>query len=149
MTPRILLRLSLAVVAFVSLARAQDADITTKSVVVPGKRGTPDIRCESTYRGKICIMRVMSDKRASDEFVPYARSFQVGHALVVDSDEDRDGFFETFAVMEDAEGGRTHVEVFRRDRDGTMHTISAQELKKMEDMISGVATFWREALPSK
>jgi hypothetical protein len=68
---------------------------------------------------------------------------------VVDSDEDRDGFFETFAVMENTEGGRTHVEVFRKDRDGTMHLVSAEELKKMQDMLDGIAGFWREALPPK
>ena len=149
MTPRLLLWLSLAAVAFASLTRAQDADITTKSVVVPGRSGKPDIRCESTYRGKVCIMRVFSEKRLSGEFVLYARSFQVGHAMVVESDEDRDGFFETFAVIEDSEGGRTHVEVFRRDHDGTMHAISPQTVKKIEDMIDGIAKFWREFLPPK
>src|SRR3954470_23094450 len=100
MTPRLLLWLSLALAGFAPVSRAQDADITNRSVIVPGKHGKPDIRCESTYRGKKCIMRVMSEKRPSGKFVPYARSFQVGHAMVVDSDEDRDGFFEALAIME-------------------------------------------------
>jgi hypothetical protein len=64
------------------------------------------------------------------------------------TDEDRDGFFETLAV-EETEGDHTHVEVFRRDRDGTMHAISAQELKKIGAMIDGIAKFWRKALPLK
>jgi hypothetical protein len=69
--------------------------------------------------------------------------------MVVDSDEDRDGFFETLAVMEDSGDGHTHVEAFRRDRDGTMHAIRAEELKKMEDMLDSVTNLWKEALPPK
>ena len=149
MTPRLLVRILLGVAAFVSASQAQDADITTKTGVISGKGGKPDIRWESIYRGKSCIMRVMSEKRASGEFVPYARSFHLGDALVVDSDEDRDGFFETFAVTGKTEGGRRQVEVFRRDRDGTMRAISGEELKKIEEMLDGLERFWREALPPK
>src|SRR5437868_7675422 len=146
MTSRVLLRLLLALAVGACLCQAQDADITTKSFVVPGKGGRPDIRCENTYRGKKCIMRVMSDKRASGEFVAYARSFHVGRAMVVDSDEDRDGFFETLAVIEDTDDGRTHVEVFRREHNGTKRPVSAEELKKMQDMLDSMATLRMEAV---
>jgi hypothetical protein len=149
MTPRVVLQLLLTLVAYAFVCRAQDADITTKSLVISGKDSRPDVRCDSTYRGKKCIMRVWLERRASGEFIPYARSFQVGHAMVVDSDEDRDGFFETLSISEDTNDGRVSLEVFRRDRDGTMHPVSAEERKEMEKCLERIAKFWEEALPPK
>jgi hypothetical protein len=149
MTPSVLLRLSSLLALCASICQAQDQDITTKSVIASGKNGRPDIRCDSTYRGKECIMRVFLEKRASGDFVPYARSYQVGHARFVDSDEDRDGFFETLCLSEDANGGRVQVDVFRRERDGTIHPASAEERQKMQNMLESLSRFWKEALPSK
>ena len=94
-------------------------------------------------------MRVFLEKRAAGDFVPYARSYQVGHAIFVDSDEDRDGFFETLSLSEDTSDGRAQVEVFRRERDGTIHPVSAEERQKMQDMLEGISRFWKEALPPK
>lgn len=111
MTWRGLLRLSLALVVYASVCRAQE-NTTTKSVVVPGRGGKPDTRCEEMYRGKKCIMRVFSEKRTSGEFVPYARSFQVGRAISTEIDEDRDGFFETLQIVDETDG-RMFVEVFK------------------------------------
>jgi len=144
MTPRALL---LGLLVCASVCYAQDATITTKSFVIPGRHGRPDVRCERTYRGKTCIMTVVSEKRASGEFVPYARSFELGYALVVESDEDRDGFFETLAISDDV--SQNHLEVFTRDRDGTLHPISGEKLAKIKETNRLIVQFWKEALPTK
>ena len=142
MTPRLLLQLALALAVCASVCRAQE-DVTTKSGVVPGKGGRPDIRYEYTYRGKKCIMRVFSEKRASGEFVPQARSFQIGHAMFTESDEDRDGFFETLAITDDTDG-RITVEVFKRERDGSVHPATPEELKKTQASLDRMTAFWDE-----
>jgi hypothetical protein len=142
MTLRVLLRLLLALVICASVCRAQE-DTTTKTIVAPGKAGRPDIRCDSTYRGKKCIMRVFSEKRVSGEFVPYARSFQIAHAMLTESDEDRDGFFETLAIIDDTDG-RSFVEVFKRERDGSVHPVTREELKKTQESFDRMAAFWKE-----
>jgi hypothetical protein len=149
MTPRVIMQLSLVLAACATICQAQDADITTKSLVVPGKNGRPDHRWDSTYRGSKCIMRVLSEKRASGEFVPYERGLQVGHAIFVESDEDRDGFFETLCISEDTDHGRVFVEAFQRARDGTIHPVSAEERKKIEDKLEAMLKFWNDALPPK
>src|SRR5213083_1164710 len=106
MTPRACLRLLLILIASVCICDAQDAKITTTTFNIPGTHGKPDIRCERTYRGKTCMLMTMSEKRPSGDFVPYARSFSVGDALFVESDEDRDGFFETVALYGCSKDGK-------------------------------------------
>ena len=142
MTARALLRSFLALVTCACICRAQE-DTTITSVVAPGKGGRPDIRCDSTYRGKKCIMRVFSEKRISGEFVAYARSFQIAHAMLTESDEDRDGFFETLAIIDDTDG-RSFVEVFKREHDGSVHPVTPEELKKTQESFDRMAAFWKE-----
>ena len=148
MTPLASLRVSLFLIASVCICDAQDAKITTTTFTVPGKHGKPDIRCERTYRGKICVLMTMSEKRPSGDFVPYARSFSVGDAFFCESDEDRDGFFETVALSGCAKDG-TALEVFIRARDGSLQAIPHQQLDKFKEMSAAMVKFWNEALPPK
>ena len=148
MTPRASLRLALLLVASVCICGAQDAKITTTTFTILGKHGKPDIRCERTYRGKICILDTKAEKRPSGDFVPYVRSFSVGDALFIESDEDRDGFFETVWFYGCSKDG-TALEVFIRARDGSLQPIPYQQLEKFKEMSAAMLKFWNEALPPK
>jgi hypothetical protein len=141
MIARTALHVSLIFAAWASMCHAQEPQISTKSFVSPGKQGKPDVRCESTYRDKKCILRVFSEKRPSGEFAPYARSFQIGHAMMIESDEDHDGFFETLAVSEEIEG-QYHLEVFTRGRDGSVSPVNAQTLAAYKKRHATIAAFF-------
>lgn len=130
------------------VCQAQDAEITTKTISIPAMHGKPETLYERTYRGKACIMIVVSEKRPSGEFVQTARSFYVGHAMVVESDEDRDGFFETLTVFDTGKKGDS-VEAFTRARDGTTHPVSREKLNELKKWTTAIARFWDESLPPK
>jgi hypothetical protein len=63
--------------------------------------------------------------------------------MFTESDEDRDGFFETLAITDDTDG-RYIVEVFKRDREGSIHPATPEELKKTQDSLDRMTAFWDE-----
>jgi hypothetical protein len=144
MTPRIIF---VSVLAAISCA-AQDSEFTTKSFDFPAKNGKPAHRTEVTYRGKTHILFVSSEKRSSGEYIPYARSYFIGHAMVVEVDEDRDGFFETIIVHEDTRQSMA-IEAFIRSRDGSVQPITHEKLEKIKRDSEEMAKGWEKLLPPK
>ena len=144
MTPRIIFA---SVLAAISCA-AQDSEFTTKSFDFPAKNGRPAHRTEVAYSGKAHILFVSSEKRSSGEYIPYSRSYFIGHAMVVEVDEDRDGFFETVIVHEDTRQP-TAIEAFTRSRDGSVHPIAREQLEKIKRDSAEMAKLWEKLLPPK
>ena len=59
---------------------------------------------------------------------------------MIETDEDRDGFFETLSISEDIEG-QYHLEVFTRGRNGSVSPVSAQMLAAYKKQHAAIAEF--------
>ena len=98
-------------------------DITTKISVASGVNGKPDVRIENVYRAGTKIMQVLSYRNGQGDFVVKSRAYCVdGKLHSVESDEDGDGFFESFSVFDPK---THHFEMFTRFRDGSVRPISS------------------------
>jgi hypothetical protein len=143
-TSRIILVLLLAAGSCV----AQESEFKTKVFDFPAKNGKPAHRTEVTYRGNTHILFLLSEKGSSGDYVPYSRSYFAGHTMVVEVDEDRDGFFETIIVHEDSRKP-TAIEAFTRSRDGTAQPIEHEKLEKIKRDSEEMAKRWEKLLPPK
>jgi hypothetical protein len=121
---------------------AQDTnDITRKAFERDrDKDGKPDFRVESVFRGKERVMVVWSKPNAKGVWSATSRAYYAGGDMVaVESDEDGDGFFETLATYR---SGTEDMEVFTRQRDGTVQPVSAQTLAAFKKQNAAISEFW-------
>ena len=97
---------------------AEHLQITTK------KQGFPDkqLSVERTYRGKQCIVLEMTEggKRT--------RAFRInGKTVLAESDEDSDGFFESFMVFDPE---TEDFEWFTRTTNNVVRPVSSEKLEE-------------------
>ena len=121
--------------------RAQDTNAVTSKVVQPDSDndGKPDFHVETTYRGAQKIMIVWSDPNAQGVMKVTSRSYFAGGDMVTtESDEDRDGVFETLAVYRPDTGD---MEVFTRQRNGSVTPVSAQILAAYNKQNAAISQF--------
>ena len=113
------------------------------------KDGKPQVRTETTQRGKTRVLETRSEVSATGAFIVTARSYYFGQALVMlESDEDRDGFFETLVLWHSV-GDSESVESFIRARDGSVQPVSAKALQELKDMGAAMEKLWNKLLPPK
>ena len=122
--------------------RASGTDeLNTKTVDVDSnKDGRPDLRMEVISRDSERQMMVMSRADKSGEWKVTARSFYVGpHVGVTETDEDRDGFFEMFAVYRE---NPEDVNAFVRERDGSVHPADPTTVDALRKQTALLTEFW-------
>ena len=138
------MKLFVIFVLFVAVGcRAQNTnDITTKVFERDrDKDGKPDVRIETVSRGKTPILRVHQSTKGG--VTGTTRSFMVGgDTVMMEADENGDGFFETIAVYHAA---KNDMEVFTRQRDGSVQAVSAQTLEAYKEQHAALTEFWDKA----
>jgi hypothetical protein len=95
------MKLSFIICLFATLsAWAGDAEITVSTLDIKrDKNGGPPVRYETTLRGKTRILVTRSELHPDGKYAVTMRSYYFGHELVMmESGEDRDGFFETLVL---------------------------------------------------
>lgn len=124
---------------------AQETNGITRKVFErdSNKDGKPDLRIETVYRDGTKAMVVWSKPDAQGVLKITSRSyFAGGDMITTESDEDRDGVFETLAVYR---VGTTDMEVFTRHRDGSVTPVSRQTLDAYKKQNAALDDFWEKA----
>lgn len=114
----------MAAVVFAAYA-AEVLEITTKKQQFPER----NVSIERTYRGRECIVLEMSEggKRT--------RAFRVnGKTVLAESDEDNDGFFESFMVFDPETGD---FEWFTRTTNNVVRPVASEKLAGRESQEKG------------
>ena len=62
--------------------------------------------------------------------------------VAIETDEDRDGFFERLVVYR---SGTAEMEVFARQRDGSVQPVSGQTLQAFKKQNAAISEFWDKA----
>ena len=131
---------------FVALScGAQDTNEVTSKVFEQGRHqdGRPGFRVETVYRGSQKVMQVWSKPNARGVMTVTSRSYFTGGAMVMtESDETKDGVFKTVAVYRP---GTDDMEVFSRQRDGSVKPVSAQTLAAYKKQHAAISEFWDKA----
>ncbi len=125
--------------------RAQDTNGITSKIFERDrdKDGKPDVRIETVYRGDKKVMLIWSKPNAQGVMTVTSRSYIAGGDLVsTESDEDGDGIFETIAVYR---SGTSDMEVFTRQRDGSVKPVSARTLAVHKRQHAAISEFWDKA----
>ena len=124
-------------------------DITTKVTERRDKDGKVDVRIESVFRGKKKILGILHRRNAQGAMTT-SRGYKVGGDLImVESDEDGDGVFETVVLHTP---DMSDIEVFRRQADGLVKPVGTAELeviKKMYALQSDVGQVMGEYIDGK
>lgn len=107
-------------------------DITTKVLERTAEEGKPDLHIETVYRGKTKVMMIMSRRNQNGVLAVTSRCYLAGGKLVmVESDEDGDGVFESLTVFNpDTED----FEKFIRQPDGSVKPMSTQSIDATKRM---------------
>jgi hypothetical protein len=124
---------------------AQETNDITRKILESDrdKDGKPDLRVESVFRGTQRAMVVWSKANSQGVWSVTSRAYYAGgHMVAVESDEDGDGFFEMLATFRlDTED----MEVFTRQRDGSVQPVSAQTLAAFKKQNVAISEFWDKA----
>lgn len=139
------MRLAILSVLFAVASVAQDpVEVTRKSLERDqNKDGKPDVRIESVFRGKERVLVIWSKSDKSGVWTVTARAFYAGGAMVAgESDENGDGFFETLTTYRD---GTEDMEVFARQRDGSVQPVSSEKLAAFKKKNIAISEFWDKA----
>jgi len=113
--------LSCVAAVLLSVHAAGVLEITTKKQSFPER----NLSVERTYRGGKCIMLEMTQdgKRT--------RAFRVnGRTVAVESDEDQDGFYETFVVFDPE---TDEFEWFIRTTNHVVHPVASEKLQELKE----------------
>jgi hypothetical protein len=117
------------------------ADITSKVNERRNPDGTLRWRIETTSRGKTPILRVHQTFKTGTTNT--TRSYMVGGEMVMmEADEDGDGLFETMIIYRLSKGD---LEVFTRERDGSVRPVSAQKLAAYKKQQTALIGLWDKA----
>ena len=97
-----------------------------KEVVEQGK-GNDAVRVEAVFRGKQLLLRNWSKRNQKGEWRLTSRSLYAnGELVAIESDENRDGFFEMLAIFTPGMKGE---EVFLRGSDGSLEPVNRETLE--------------------
>ncbi|HWN94273.1 MAG TPA: hypothetical protein VNT99_04520 [Methylomirabilota bacterium] len=127
---------------------AQDTNGITSKVFErdSDKDGKPELRVETVYRDGTKVMLIWSKPDAQGVLRVSSRSYFAGGDMVsTESDEDRDGFFETIAVYR---AGTTDMEVFIRQQHGLVIPASGQTLAAYKKQNAAIVDFFDKAFES-
>jgi hypothetical protein len=125
---------------------AQETNSITSKVVErdTNKDGRPDFRVETVYRDGQKVMLIWSKPDPQGVLRVSSRSyFAGGDMITTESDEDRDGVFETIAVYR---AGTTDMEVFTRQQNGSVTPVSRQTLAAYKKQNAAITQFWDQTL---
>jgi len=128
-----------------AICRAQDTNDITRKVFERDrdKNGKPDFRVESVFRGKERVMVLWSKPNTQGVWSVTSRAYYAGGDMVaIESDEDGDGFLEQLATCCSA---TEDMEIFTRQRDGTVQPVSAQTLAAFKKQNAAISEFWDKA----
>lgn len=132
---------------FVTLAcRAEDTNDITRKIFERDrdKDGKPDFRVESVFRDGQQVMVIWSNPNTQGVWLVSSKAYYAGGVIVaVESDDNQDGFFERLAVYR---SGTEGMEVFTRQRDGSVQPVSAQSLRAFKKEAAAISEFWDKAL---
>ena len=120
----------LLLVAFGCWAQ-ETSGITNKVTEIDrDKDGKIDVRIETFYRGKTKVMMIISRRNQQGAMAVISRSYLAdGKLVMVESNEDGDGTFESITVFRsDADS----FEMFTRQPDGTVKPVSTQKLDSIK-----------------
>jgi hypothetical protein len=107
--------------------------------------GQPLIHFETTFRGKERILVLMRKREGG--VVRSSRLFVVsGNSVLLESDEDGSGKFETVVLFNEPKGG---LEVFKRQPDGSVKPADDKTIAAFRRQFSAIAGFWEEMLGPK
>jgi hypothetical protein len=116
-------------------------DTTNKVSERRNPDGTLRWRIETISRGKTPILRVHQSFKAGKTTT--TRSYMVGGEMVMmEADEDGDGFFETTIVYRPSKGD---LEVFTRERNGSVSPVSARTLAAYKKQHAAITELWDKA----
>jgi hypothetical protein len=124
---------------------SQDTSGITNKVteIDRNKDGKPDIRIETFYRGTDKVLVVWSESNSQGIMTVTSRSYYAGGDMVtIEGDENRDGVLETVAVYR---SGTDDMEVFTRQRDGSVKPVNAQTLAAYKKQNAAISEFWNKA----
>ncbi len=98
---------------------------------------------ESVFRAGERVMVVWSRPNTQGVWEVTARAYYAaGQMVAIESDEDRDGFFESLVVYRSG----TDMEAFTRQRDGSVQPVSAQALAAFKKQNAAISEFWDKAV---
>jgi hypothetical protein len=138
------MRTSIVLILVTILAANADdgSDITTKASERRNTDGTLRWRMETTSRGKTPILRVFQSTK--EGVTSTSRSYLIdGDTVMMESDVDGDGFFETVTVYHSS---KSDNEVFTQQRDGSVKPVSTQALKAYKKQQTAWTELWDKAL---
>jgi hypothetical protein len=122
--------------------QAQDEAGITRKVVEPdtNKDGKPDTRIETISRDGKKIMMIWSKPDALGKMKVTSRSYMVGGDIVTtETDQDRDGVFESVAVYRP---GTMEMEVFTRMPDGAVVPVDQKTLEAHKKQHAAITELW-------
>ena len=134
--------LAVLILFCVSLVYAEDTNITSKVFEKKEQNGEIILRMETTYRGKEKVLMIMSRRNKQGRLAVTSRSYLVcGNLVMTESDEDRDGTFETIAAYSP---GTDEIEVFIRQPDGTVKPVSTKTLEAYKKQQAALPEFFNK-----
>jgi hypothetical protein len=135
---------------FIAIACRADDTTGLTNKVTETNDGKDRIRLERVYRGKAEVMQIMSRGTTNREMAVVTRSILAACELRMgESDEDGDGFLETIILHAPA---AKDIEVFKRQRDGSVRPVSTPVLevwKKMEATQADIGRMMRDGIEGK
>lgn len=130
-------------ILFVSVCFGADtSDITTKVTEIDrDKNGVAEVRAERVFRGKSEILQTIQSTKKQG-LKTTARSYSVGgDLLMIESDEDGDGFFEQLIIYHPT---KNEMEVFTRQAGGSVRPVSTKELEAYRKQNAAISDFWQK-----
>jgi hypothetical protein len=101
-------------------------DITTKIEEHKDKDGNPDLRVESTYRGKNKILEVTSRRNKFGRMVVWSRNYILdGNSIATELVSPADGTFSSITVRSP---DKHKMEIFKRNEDGSVKPANTAEI---------------------
>ena len=117
-------------------------DITNKVFVKKDQNGKVIFRLEKIYRSGSEIMMVTSRTNLQGALVVTSRSYLVnGNLVMTESDENKDGTFETIAIYNPPTGD---MEIFIRQPDGSVKPASTEILQTYKKQNAKISKFWND-----
>jgi hypothetical protein len=107
-------------------------DLTTKVEEHKDKDGNPDLRVESTYRGKDKILEVTSRRNTFGRMVVWSRKYILdGNVIATEVVAPSDGKFLSLIVRSPDKHG---MEIFKRNGDGSVTPANKMEIDSFKSI---------------
>lgn len=123
----------------------ETSEVTSRVLERDYEHGATHMRVETLYRGKRCILIIHQTTKAG--ITKTSRGYNVGGDLVmVESDEDGDGNFETLCIFNTK---NKEIEVFTRQSNGSVKPVDAKTLAAFKEQNAVMEQFWRKAFDAE